>query len=203
MKFVGLHGHTQASIGDGLSYPEDHFKFVVENADDESMALTISDHGNMNAMGYMLQAASNLKKKGIDFKPIFANEMYIVPSIDQWRIDKENSKEEEKKKKSDNENDTSIEVESESKETKYKDPARRRHHLVVIAQNQIGLKNLFALTTLSHTGDNYYYYPRVDFNLLEKYNEGLIVSTACIAGLDKYVILRDISLGLDDEEIFK
>lgn len=180
MKFVGLHAHTCASIGDGLNYPEDHFKFVVENAESESMALAITDHGNMNAMSYMLQAQSNLKKKGINFKPIFGNEFYLIPSIEQWKKDKLEHDQNEKLKKEENSSESSIEVEEESKEKKYFNPLKRRHHLVVLAQNQIGLKNLFSLTSLSHSEQNYYYYPRIDFNLLEKYNDGLIISSACL-----------------------
>jgi DNA polymerase-3 subunit alpha len=199
MKYVSLHNHTTFSQGDGFNYPSDHYKFVVENAESESMAYAITEHGNMNSMGYAIQAEAELKKKGINFKPIFGNEMYIIPSIEQWRLDKQKAKEEaEDKKKAareDDVDDSSIEIEEETKNSKYYNPIKRRHHLVVLAQNNIGLKNLFALTTLSNMGDNYYYYPRVDFNLLEKHNEGLIISSACMGGPLNYVILREFNNG--------
>lgn len=190
MKFVSLHNHTTFSIGDGFSYPEDHFNFVVQNAGNESMALAITDHGNVNALGYIIQAQNSLKKKGIDFHAIIGNEMYIHPDLEQWKIDKENAKllEEE-------DDGAVVEVEAESKsKSKWYDPVKRRHHLVVIATNSTGIKNLFALTSWSYK-NGFYRYPRVDFKQLEKYNEGLIISSACLAGLGSWVILRDQERG--------
>ncbi|MDB5185736.1 MAG: dnaE, partial [Candidatus Saccharibacteria bacterium] len=55
------------------------------------------------------------------------------------------------------------------------------HHLILIAMNQTGYQNLMQLSTIANL-DGYYYKPRVDHELLEKYNEGLIVLSGCIGG---------------------
>jgi DNA polymerase-3 subunit alpha len=64
-----------------------------------------------------------------------------------------------------------------------KDPQKdkQRYHLIIHAMNEKGLRNLFQLSTIANL-DGYYYYPRVDHDLLEKYNEGLIVTSACLGG---------------------
>jgi len=54
-------------------------------------------------------------------------------------------------------------------------------HLILLAQNNKGYQNLMQLSTTANL-DGMYYKPRVDHDLLEKYNEGLIVLSACIGG---------------------
>jgi DNA polymerase-3 subunit alpha len=48
-------------------------------------------------------------------------------------------------------------------------------HITLLAENQTGWKNLVRLVSDSHQADQFFYFPRVDFNLLEKYKEGLIL----------------------------
>ena len=55
------------------------------------------------------------------------------------------------------------------------------HHLIVLAKNYEGYKNLIKLVSRAWV-DGYYYRPRTDREDLEKYHEGLIVCSACIAG---------------------
>ncbi|MFA6215215.1 MAG: DNA polymerase III subunit alpha [Patescibacteria group bacterium] len=55
------------------------------------------------------------------------------------------------------------------------------YHLVLLAKNQAGYQNLIKLTTIAHL-DGFYYKPRIDLELLEKYHEGLIGSSACLQG---------------------
>ena len=62
-------------------------------------------------------------------------------------------------------------------------------HLILIAKNEIGLKNLFTLQTKAI--DNFYYKPRITLDLLAEYHEGLICTTACIANQVGQYILRD------------
>lgn len=64
-----------------------------------------------------------------------------------------------------------------------KDPQKdkMRYHLIIHAMNEQGLRNLFQLSTIANL-HGYYYYPRIDHELLEKYNEGLIVTSACLGG---------------------
>lgn len=52
-------------------------------------------------------------------------------------------------------------------------------HIILIAENQKGLSNIFKLQELAN--DNFYYKPRINMEMLQKYNEGLICTTACIA----------------------
>ena len=55
-------------------------------------------------------------------------------------------------------------------------------HIVLLAMNKTGYRNLNILTTIAHSPSNFYFKPRLDLGLLLKYNEGLICTTACIAG---------------------
>ncbi len=55
------------------------------------------------------------------------------------------------------------------------------YHLVLLARDLVGYKNLVKLTSLAYT-EGFYTKPRIDRELLAKYSEGLIVSSACMAG---------------------
>ena len=71
----------------------------------------------------------------------------------------------------------------------------RRYHLVVLAKNKIGYKNLVKLTTISHLqgtrGRGIFSRPCIDKHLLSKYSEGLIISTACLGGEIPQAILQN------------
>jgi len=64
-----------------------------------------------------------------------------------------------------------------------KDPQKdkNRYHLVLLAMNETGYQNLMRLSTIANL-DGFYYFPRIDHELLEQYNEGLIASSACLGG---------------------
>jgi DNA polymerase-3 subunit alpha len=55
------------------------------------------------------------------------------------------------------------------------------YHLVLLARDATGYRNLVKLSSLAYT-EGFYSKPRVDRELLERYNEGIIVSSACLAG---------------------
>lgn len=55
------------------------------------------------------------------------------------------------------------------------------YHLILLAKNQAGYKNLMKLSSIGYL-EGFYYRPRIDMEILEKHSEGLICSTACIAG---------------------
>ena len=59
--------------------------------------------------------------------------------------------------------------------------AKAYYHLVLLARDAIGYKNLIKLSSLAYT-EGFYTKPRVDRELLAKYSEGIIVSSACLAG---------------------
>ena len=73
-----------------------------------------------------------------------------------------------------------------------KDPSidTKYNHLILLAKNNEGYKNLTKLVSLGFT-DGYYYKPRIDKEALEKYHEGLICSSACLAGEVASNILND------------
>lgn len=64
-----------------------------------------------------------------------------------------------------------------------KDPAKdkQRYHLILLAMNMKGYQNLMQLSTIANL-EGYYYFPRIDHDLLEKYNEGIIALSACMGG---------------------
>ena len=64
-----------------------------------------------------------------------------------------------------------------------RDPSidNRYNHLILLAKDNNGYKNLAKLVSLGFT-DGFYYKPRIDKEVLEKYHEGLICSSACLAG---------------------
>jgi len=93
------------------------------------------------------------KKEGI--KPIIGMEAYIV--IDKTRFDKTGEYENGRKK------------------------SKHYNHLLLLAKNKTGYKNLIKLTTIGHT-EGFYYRPRIDLEVLKKYSEGLICTSACPAG---------------------
>ena len=64
-----------------------------------------------------------------------------------------------------------------------RDPAKdkQRYHLTVLAMNNEGFKNLMRLSSTANL-EGMYYKPRIDHELLEKYNEGLIVLSGCASG---------------------
>jgi DNA polymerase III subunit alpha len=60
---------------------------------------------------------------------------------------------------------------------------RISNHIVLLAKDADGYRNLLKLQKLSWSPENYYYRPRIDFKALKKYRKGLIVLTACLKGI--------------------
>jgi len=181
--FVGLHAHSVAgSIFDAIGYPDEHMDFCYENGGE---ALALTDHGNMNGFSHQFLHWQKMQAEGKEFKPIFGVEAYFLPSIEEWREDYNRIKEDAKLAKSlAKEGDTSgatVEDEEASKKA-IKSVINRRRHLVLLAQNQTGLNNLFKLISESYHEENFYRYPRVDYRLLDKYSEGVIAASACLGG---------------------
>ena len=57
----------------------------------------------------------------------------------------------------------------------------RYYHLVLLAENDIGYSNLMKIVSKGFT-EGYYYKPRVDYEVLQEYHEGIIALSACLAG---------------------
>ena len=182
LKFVGLHAHSVAgSIFDAIGYPQDHMDFCYENGGE---ALALTDHGNMNGLAYQVIHARKMKAEGKEFKPIFGCEAYFLPSLDEWREEYNKAMEDKKKARSIAKSKASgATVEDEGDSKNIQNILRRRRHLVLLAQNQTGLNNLFKLVSESYQPDNFYRYPRMDYALLKKYSEGVIAASACLGGV--------------------
>jgi len=74
---------------------------------------------------------------------------------------------------------------------------RDRNHLILLAKNEEGYKNLLALSTISHT-EGFYYVPRIDREVLKKHSKGLIALSACLQGVISYMILKE-----EDESVIR
>jgi len=82
----------------------------------------------------------------------------------------------------------------------------KRYHLILLAKNEIGYKNLVKLVTKAHL-EGFYYKPRIDDQLLKKHSEGLIGMSACIAGrIPRLIVAKKLDqaeqLALKYQEIF-
>lgn len=72
---------------------------------------------------------------------------------------------------------------------KLKDPAHKKYyHLILLAKNYNGYRNLMKIVSIGHI-EGFYYRPRVSHEILEKYHEDLICSSACMAGEIPQLIL--------------
>jgi DNA polymerase-3 subunit alpha len=74
-------------------------------------------------------------------------------------------------------------------------------HLVLLAENEQGYRNLMKLVTLSFF-DGFYYKPRIDKEILEKYHDGLIASSACLAGQVARHLMRDNYEAAKEEALY-
>ncbi len=59
---------------------------------------------------------------------------------------------------------------------------RENHHIVLLAKNNEGIKNIYRMSELSYR-EGFYYHPRIDWELLERYHEGVICTSACVSGM--------------------
>lgn len=70
---------------------------------------------------------------------------------------------------------------------------RSGEHLIIVAKNRTGYLNLIKLCSTAFI-DGYYYRPRIDKSLLEKYHEGLVISSACLGGeIDQKIMAGDLA----------
>ncbi|MBQ2350382.1 MAG: DNA polymerase III subunit alpha [Cytophagales bacterium] len=83
-----------------------------------------------------------------------------------------------------------------AKEDRFDRTDSRRYHQILLAKDKQGYDNLCTLSSLSFI-DGYYYKPRIDKKLLRQYHEGLIATTACMAGFVNQALLHS---GEEDAE---
>ena len=72
---------------------------------------------------------------------------------------------------------------------KVHDIDNKTSHLILLAENQRGYKNLIKLVSAGYI-DGFYYKPRIDFEMLKEHSEGIIALSACIAGEVPKALLR-------------
>ncbi|MBR0261272.1 MAG: DNA polymerase III subunit alpha [Selenomonadaceae bacterium] len=83
-----------------------------------------------------------------------------------------------------------VYVAPESRFDREKTDGAKYFHLILLAENNTGYKNLVKLASLAGT-EGFYYRPRVDKEILRKYHEGLIALSACVVGEIPRAILND------------
>jgi len=183
--YVNLHAHDGYSIFDGFGPTDQHLDFCYQNGGD---AMAITNHGHMNGLVEQVLHTKKMKEAGKEFKAIYGVEAYFHPDLTQWKLDKERIAEENKTKKGRKKKDegssigATIEDEEETKKSN-KNIVNRRAHMILLAQNQTGLNNLFQIISQSYTEKNFYRFPRIDYALLEKHSEGVIATSACMGGI--------------------
>jgi len=84
-----------------------------------------------------------------------------------------------------------------------KDPGydRNSNHLVLLAKDDAGYRNLIKLVSIAYK-EGFYYKPRIDHELLEKYHEGMVALSACVAGSVPQYLLNDDYEGAKKEALW-
>ena len=67
----------------------------------------------------------------------------------------------------------------------------RYYHMILLAENNLGYENLTHIVSKGYT-EGYYYKPRVDLELLQQYHEGIIATSACLAGEIPRLLMRGL-----------
>ena len=77
------------------------------------------------------------------------------------------------------------------------------NHLILLVKNQVGYQNLIKLVSLGFV-EGYYYKPRIDLEILEKYHEGLIALSGCLAGsVSRAILDNNIEKAIEIVKWFK
>lgn len=86
--------------------------------------------------------------------------------------------------------------------TKCEKHDEHKKHIILIAQNMVGLKNLIKINNYSWI-DGFFRKPRVDFDVLKQYKEGIIISSACINGIIADPLKKNLDLAIKRTIKFK
>lgn len=154
-EYVSLHNHTHDSILDGYSKPSEYISRAVELG---HKGIGLTDHGNLFGTFSFLQET---RKAGIVGVP--GCEFYVAP------INPDGAR-----------HIGPVFYGPGGKKSQNDVASNGAYlHLSVWAYNNVGLHNLFMLSTLSNDPSRFYKKPRTDFEMLSQFSEGLIVSTGC------------------------
>ena len=151
--FTHLHVHTEFSMLDGAARLDE---LVAKAVQDGQPALGITDHGNMYGV---LEFFKECRNQGV--KPVIGTEAYMAYESRRERPARRGRV------------DDSGGATEGGKKLYY--------HLTLLAENDQGYRNLIQLASLAFL-EGYYYKPRMDWELLEKYHDGLIATTGCLGG---------------------
>ncbi|HWQ79240.1 MAG TPA: DNA polymerase III subunit alpha [Anaerovoracaceae bacterium] len=77
---------------------------------------------------------------------------------------------------------------------------KRQGHLVLLAKNDVGYRNLMKIVSVGYT-EGFYYKPRIDHATLRKYSEGIIALSACLAGEIQWKLLNNDYEGAKKEAL--
>jgi DNA polymerase-3 subunit alpha len=137
-------------------------------------AVALTDHGVMYGA---MEFYKKCKDKGV--KPIIGFETYVAQSGSRFdRGNRINTKAA-----------TAEIIDGESDE-RLSTANINYAHLILLAKNEIGYRNLIKINSIGHT-EGYYYKPRVDLEVLEKHKEGIVALSACAHGVISCHIVRD------------
>jgi DNA polymerase III subunit alpha len=150
--FAHLHVHTEYSMLDGAARIKDLF---TEAARMDMPAIAVTDHGNMFG-AYEFYKAS----KGTGVKPIIGNEAYLTPNTSRFE-----------RRRVQWGNGGRDDVSGGGAYT----------HLTMLAETTEGMHNLFRMSSLASL-EGYYFKPRMDRELLQRYGRGVIATTGCPSG---------------------
>lgn len=199
--FVHLHVHTTNSLLDGANKINDCIKRVKELG---MNAIAITDHNHIKGW---IDFKKECEENGI--KPILGCEMYQthdtnilpLPAKDRRDLALQKARQAgiEIPAKINGKKPTAKQIDGLIAEYIYD---TKQYHLVVLAMNQKGMQNLIKLQ--SEAADKCTFNGRYccDFEMLEKYNEGLIILSACLGGLIPNAIIKD-NLEVAEEYILK
>ncbi len=151
--FTHLHVHTEFSMLDGAARVGE---LVAAAASDGQPALGITDHGNMYGILDFYKAC---RKQGVT--PILGTEAYMAHESRHERPARRG-------RVDDSGGDTDG-------------GAKLYYHLTLLAENNVGYKNLIQLSSRAYM-EGYYYKPRVDWETLADHSKGLIATTGCLGG---------------------
>jgi len=158
--FEHLHLHTDYSLLDGFGTCEE---YAARAAEINQSFFTVSDHGMMGAIPRQIKACEKICDKYKDkskLSPIFAAELYVNELQPAYT------------------NKNELSEFTEQLDEKDTEKFRASPHLLAIAKNLTGYKNLVKLTSWGWTR-GFYRKPRVNYEQLLKHKEGLIFTSCC------------------------
>jgi DNA-directed DNA polymerase III PolC len=159
--FTHLHTHTEFSMLDGAARIGE---VIAKAVADGQPAIGITDHGNMYGV---LDFYAECRKQGIT--PVIGSELYMAGESRHERPRRRGKVD-----------DTGGDSDGGQK---------LYYHLTALAENDTGYRNLLKLSSRAYL-EGYFYKPRVDWELLEEYHEGLIVTTGCLGGVVLQALLQ-------------